>query len=115
MREPTGFESTIGGGVTANLDGKAVRVGKEKFLTDASVTVPDELKKQARALQDKAQTTVWVAIDGQAVGETPIGNLTVPIGAHDIVLRHPEFGEQHYTQVVTLKAPARLSVDLRKK
>jgi Cu+-exporting ATPase len=68
LREPTGFESTIGGGVTANLDGKAVRVGKEKFLTDASVTVPDELKKQARALQDKAQTTVWVAIDGQAVG-----------------------------------------------
>src|SRR5437660_217381 len=68
LREATGFESTIGGGVTANLDGKAVRVGKEKFLTDASVTVPDELKKQARALQDKAQTTVWVAIDGQAVG-----------------------------------------------
>ncbi len=68
LREPTGFESTIGGGVTANLDGKAVRVGKEKFLTDASVTVPDELKKQARALQDKAQTTVWVAIDGEAVG-----------------------------------------------
>ena len=68
LREPTGFESTIGGGVTANLDGKAVRVGKEKFLTDASLTVPDELKKQARALQDKAQTTVWVAIDGQAVG-----------------------------------------------
>jgi P-type Cu+ transporter len=68
LREPTGFESTIGGGVTANLDGKAVRVGKEKFLTDASVTVPDELKQQARALQDKAQTTVWVAIDGQAVG-----------------------------------------------
>ncbi len=68
LREPTGFESTIGGGVSANLDGKAVRVGKEKFLTDASLTVPDELKKQARALQDKAQTTVWVAIDGQAVG-----------------------------------------------
>jgi Cu+-exporting ATPase len=68
LRETTGFESFTGGGVTAKLDGKVVRVGKEKFLSDASVTIPDELKKQARALQDKAQTTVWVAIDGQAVG-----------------------------------------------
>jgi Cu+-exporting ATPase len=68
LREITEFESTTGGGITAKLDGKVVRVGKEKFLSDASVTIPDELKKQARALQDNAQTTVWVAIDGQAVG-----------------------------------------------
>jgi Cu+-exporting ATPase len=32
------------------------------------VTIPDELKNQARTLQDKAQTTVWVAIDGKAFG-----------------------------------------------
>jgi P-type Cu+ transporter len=68
LHEAREFESITGGGVTAKLDGKVVRVGKEKFLRDAGVTVPDELKKQARALQDKAQTTVWVAIDGEAVG-----------------------------------------------
>jgi Cu+-exporting ATPase len=68
LRETTGFESTTGGGVSAKLDGKVVRVGKEKFLSDASVTIPDEFKKKARALQEKAQTTVWVAIDGEAVG-----------------------------------------------
>ena len=68
LREATGFESTTGGGVAAKLDGKLVRVGKEKFLSDARVTIPDELKKQARTLQDKAQTTVWVAIDGKAFG-----------------------------------------------
>src|SRR5207253_7644570 len=68
LRETTEFESITGGGVTAKLDGKVVRIGKEKFLSDAGVTVPDELKKQARAMQDKAQTTVWVAIDGEAVG-----------------------------------------------
>src|SRR6059036_1574166 len=68
LREATGFESTTSGGVAAKLDGKLVRVGKEKFLSDARVTIPDELKNQARTLQDKAQTTVWVAIDGKAFG-----------------------------------------------
>ncbi|MGC2354303.1 MAG: copper-translocating P-type ATPase [Candidatus Udaeobacter sp.] len=68
LHEAREFESITGGGVAAKLDGKVVRVGKEKFLADAGVTVPDELEKQARALQEKAQTTVWVAIDGEAVG-----------------------------------------------
>lgn len=56
---------------------------------------------------------VW--IDGEKIGETPIGNVSLPIGAHDVVFRHPELGERHQTAVVTLKAPIRLSVDLRKK
>lgn len=56
---------------------------------------------------------VW--IDGEKVGETPIGNVSVPIGAHEIVFRHPDLGEQHYSATVSLNAPARVSVDLRKK
>jgi Cu+-exporting ATPase len=68
LREPTEFESITGGGVAAKLDGKVVRVGKAKFLGDSGVAISSELKKQARVLQEKAQTTVWVAIDGHAVG-----------------------------------------------
>ena len=68
LRETTEFESVTGGGVAGKLDGKLVRVGKEKFLRDASVTIPDELKNQARRLQENAQTTVWVALDGEVVG-----------------------------------------------
>ena len=56
---------------------------------------------------------VWV--EGQRMGETPIGNLTLPIGPHEIVFRNPELGEQRQAVTVTLKAPARVSVDLRKK
>jgi hypothetical protein len=55
---------------------------------------------------------VW--IDGKLVGETPIGNLPVPVGPHEIVFRHPELGEQRHATTVTLTGPARLSVDLRK-
>jgi PEGA domain len=56
---------------------------------------------------------VW--IDGERIGETPIGNLALPIGPHEILFRHPELGEQKYAATVTLSAPARVSVDLRKK
>ena len=54
-------------------------------------------------------------MDGDRVGETPIGNLPLTIGSHEIVFRHPEFGEQRHAATVGLKAPARLSVDMRKK
>lgn len=56
---------------------------------------------------------VW--IDGQRAGETPIGNIQVSIGQHEVVFRHPELGEQRYTPTVTLNGPARLSADLRRK
>ena len=56
---------------------------------------------------------VWV--DGTRVGETPIGNLAVTIGAHEIIFKHPELGEQKHVATVTLTAPTRLSVDMRKK
>jgi PEGA domain len=54
---------------------------------------------------------VW--IDGRRAGETPIGNLPVSIGPHEIVFRHPQLGEKRQAVSVTLKAPVRLSVDMK--
>jgi hypothetical protein len=54
---------------------------------------------------------VW--IDGKRVGETPIGNLAVAIGPHEIVFKHPQFGEKRHAVSVTLGAPVRLSVDMK--
>ena len=58
--------------------------------------------------------TPWaeVFIDGQRAGETPIGNLSVPIGPHEIVFRHPQFGEKEAVSV-TLAAPVRVSIDMK--
>jgi hypothetical protein len=55
---------------------------------------------------------VWV--DGNKIGETPIGNHQISIGPHAVVFRHPELGEREQTVLVTLTNPARISVDLRK-
>jgi Cu+-exporting ATPase len=62
------FESTTGGGVSGKIGGQMVRVGKEKFLSDSGVAVPDDLKQSSQQFQEKAQTVVWVAVDGKAVG-----------------------------------------------
>jgi hypothetical protein len=55
---------------------------------------------------------VW--IDGVRVGETPIGNYRVGLGSREIVFRHPVLGERRRTAVVSLRTPARMSVDMRK-
>jgi len=54
-----------------------------------------------------------VLIDGQRVGDTPIGNLEVPIGPHEVVFRNPQLGEKRHAISVTLAAPVRLSVDMK--
>ena len=71
-----------------------------------------ELPKGTIALNAVPWAEVW--IDGVKVGDTPIGNLSLAIGVHDVVFRHPELGEQRHTTTVTLATAARLSVDLRK-
>ena len=78
LREITDFQSTTGAGVSAKFDGRRVLVGKEKFLADSSVTLSNELKRQADRLQEQAQTTVWIAIDGQAVGVLGIADPIKP-------------------------------------
>jgi len=69
--------------------------------------------KGTMALNALPWAEVWV--DGERVGDTPIGNVLVPIGPHEIVFRHPELGEQVHKVIVTLTAPARVSADLRKR
>jgi hypothetical protein len=77
----------------------------------ASISI--ELPKGTMALNAIPWAEVWV--DGDRVGETPIGNLPISVGPHEIVFRHPELGEQRHAMTVTVGGPARLSVDLRKK
>jgi hypothetical protein len=55
---------------------------------------------------------VW--LDNQRLGETPIGNMQVPVGPRELVFRHPELGERRTRVLVTLKEPARVSIDMRK-
>ena len=74
FRDVTDFHSSTGGGVSAKVDGKIALVGKEKFLVESGATISEELKNQAQRLQEKTQTTVWVALNGEAIGVVGIAD-----------------------------------------
>jgi len=54
---------------------------------------------------------VW--IDGQRAGDTPLGNISLPLGPHEVVFRHPQLGEKRHAISVTDGVPVRLSVDMK--
>jgi Cu+-exporting ATPase len=78
FRDVTNFQSTPGGGVSANLNSSGVLVGKEKFLADSGIMLPNELKREADRLQEQGQTTVWVALGGHAMGVLGIADPIKP-------------------------------------
>ena len=53
-----------------------------------------------------------VLIDGKSVGETPIGNLSIALGEHEIVLRHPQLGEIRRTALVRSDVITRVTANL---
>ena len=55
-----------------------------------------------------------VSVDGTPVGTTPIGRLSLPIGLHDVIWRHPQFGERRQTITVTERSPVDIEMDLSK-
>ena len=55
---------------------------------------------------------VW--IDGNLVGETPLANLTVAPGEHEITFRHPQLGERRETAIVKSGVQTRVSATLTK-
>jgi hypothetical protein len=60
-------------------------------------------------LSVNAQPWAEVWIDGRALGETPLANLNVPIGEHELVFRHPQLGERKQSIIVRADTPARVS------
>jgi len=49
-----------------------------------------------------------ILVDGQPVGQAPLGPLQVAVGTREIVMRHPTLGERRQVISVTYNAPARV-------
>lgn len=71
------------------------------------------IKVDARgSLSVNARPWAEVILDGKPIGQTPIANLNISLGSHQLVFRHPDLGERQQTVTVTAKAPNRVAVDL---
>jgi hypothetical protein len=86
---------------------QAVRVTPGKTTT-VEVEIPGE------RVAINAIPWAEVLVDGRAVGETPLGALTLPPGPHVVVLRHPRLGERTVDALVKVGEPTRISVDMRR-
>lgn len=75
-------------------------------------TISVELPPGVISVNAQPWAEVWV--DGERVGETPLGNVSRPLGPHEVVLRHPELGERRFPVVVRLNQPVRVTADLRR-
>jgi len=62
------FESVIGGGIKGSLNGQKIILGKQKFIEDEKISIPENLKTKSIELQAKAQTVVWVANESKVIG-----------------------------------------------
>jgi hypothetical protein len=61
-----------------------------------------------------AQPWAQVLIDDKPVGETPLANVPVNVGDHQVVFRNPEFGEHRETVTVRADVPARISTTFQR-
>ncbi len=66
--ESTDFQSETGGGVSAQVDGRTIRIGKADFLRSHGITDLAELEAAAAQLQTQGRTAVFLAIDHRAAG-----------------------------------------------
>jgi PEGA domain-containing protein len=77
-----------------------------------------EMNRLRPALPDgvlnvNAQPWASVWIDGARVGDTPLANIKLSLGQHEIRFRHPSLGEQVRQVVVSATEPARVSVNMK--
>jgi hypothetical protein len=73
-----------------------------------SLTIP------RMAMNINALPWAEVYVDGARIGDTPLANVMLPIGDHEIVFRHPQLGEKRQMARLTQLEPARVSVDMRR-
>jgi hypothetical protein len=82
-------------------------------ITPGKIT-PIRVDPPKAMLSANARPWADVLVDGTSVGQTPIANLAVPIGTHQVVFRHPQLGERRESVVVSVKGPNRIAVDMTK-
>lgn len=76
----------------------------------AGQIVPMRISPPDGRISVNAVPWAQVLINGNPVGETPLANLPLAIGEHEITFRHPKFGDQTQRVIVKSNTLTRVSV-----
>jgi hypothetical protein len=74
-----------------------------------TIDVPVTLPNGSLSISAVPWADVW--LDGQPLGQTPLGHVAVPVGDHDILWKHPQLGERRQRVRVTTHTATRAGVD----
>ena len=87
---------------------------RQTVTIKAGEIIPLKVQPPDGRVSINAQPWAQVWIDGNLVGETPLANLTVAAGEHEIIFRHPQLGERRETTIVKSGVQTRVSATLVK-
>ena len=87
LTDPARFEAVAGRGIRAQVEGRAVLVGKPDWIETEGVPL-GELAAQVERLQGEAKTVVVVAVDGQATGVLGIADTLKEGSAEAVAALH---------------------------
>ncbi len=77
LTEPSQFTALTGHGVSAEVNGQQILIGKASLLAEKGIDLT-ALQAEAERLQQQAQTVLWAAIEGQLVAVLGIADTVRP-------------------------------------
>jgi PEGA domain len=79
----------------------------------AGVLTPLTITPPMGRLSINADPWAQVLIDDKPIGDTPVANVSVSLGEHEVTFRHPQLGERRETVIVRADVPTRVSTSFR--
>lgn len=95
-------------------DAQAYRASRVVHVVAGKVTNVFVEKPPTGTVNLNASPWAEVWIGGRRIGETPLANVTLNAGRHEVVFRHPELGEKREEISVAPGAAVRLAIDMKK-
>ena len=68
VSEPKNFEALAGRGVKGSIGRRNYVVGTSRLMDEIKAEVPDEMKRQSKALYDQGKTLAFIAANGKVIG-----------------------------------------------
>ena len=106
LKEPSGFRMEAGKGIYANVSGRNLFCGSEKYLLENGIDIPKQVSDTLDTLRNQGKASILAAADGLCVGVIALSDVLRPT-AKEMVAKLDEIG----TQTVLLTGDNRRTAD----